>query len=156
MVRVHDADEKYRTRPLARKKTESQRRVRGSISRIRWLTEAACSEIAAVWLNRRKSSYLPNRRSTSLHHHQDRELQTRGIFHDCKKKSRNRPRRARRRALRRDGRLLRRRRPRGGGGPAAKKRRRAAEPPRSPRAGESTWGKTLWHTLQVYSVKKCV
>ena len=41
LVRVHDADEKYRTRPLARKKTESQRRVRGSISRIRWLTEAA-------------------------------------------------------------------------------------------------------------------
>jgi hypothetical protein len=41
LVRVHDADEKYRTRPLARKKTESQRRGRGSISRIRWLTEAA-------------------------------------------------------------------------------------------------------------------
>jgi len=56
LVRVHDADEKYRTRPLARKKTESQRRVRGSISPFLASggSQKPPKEIAAVWLNRRK------------------------------------------------------------------------------------------------------
>ena len=56
---MHDADEKYRTRPLARKKTESQRRVRGSISRFLASggSQKPPKEIAAVWLNRRKSRF---------------------------------------------------------------------------------------------------
>jgi len=79
LVRVHDADEKYRTRPLARKKTESQRRVRGSISPFLASggSQKPPKEIAAVWLNRRKSFAES---TVNFSKHQDRERKREGFF----------------------------------------------------------------------------
>ena len=82
LVRVHDADEKYRTRPLARKKTESQRRVRGSISRIRWLTEAARGNRTSS-VEPSEIARKPNRTSVRLLKTDRKRKREGGILHSA-------------------------------------------------------------------------